>query len=142
MHAIRLGTVTAVIAGVLFVVSGSLMAEEEQEVPEEILIQNEGYKSDKKGLVPFSHMDHAESYEVACSECHHVYEDGKNVWKEGDPVAKCSECHDPLKSEGKVKKLQLAFHRNCKNCHKDMAKQGLAEDAPYRKCNDCHEKGS
>lgn len=85
-------------------------------------------------------MDHSESYEVACRECHHDYKDGKNLWEEGDPVKKCSECHSPLKSEGNVKRLQLAYHKNCKTCHRKLVKEGISEEAPYRRCTDCHEK--
>jgi hypothetical protein len=131
-----------ILAGLLFVIVGTLTAAEKQSVPEEIVIENESYKSDKKGPVRFSHLDHSESYDVACTECHHDYQDGKNVWKEGAPIKKCFVCHNPLKSEEKVKKLKLAFHRNCKNCHKDLAKKGISKDAPYKKCNDCHEKRS
>lgn len=126
----------------LFLIVGTLTAAEKQDVPEEIIIENENYKSKRKGPVPFSHQDHFESYDVACTECHHQYQDGKNVWKEDDPVKKCAECHSPLKSEGKVKKLKLAFHKDCKNCHKDLAKEGVTKDAPYKKCGDCHQKKS
>ena len=133
---------TVILAGLLFVIVGTLMAVEKQPVQEVILIENEIYKSNRKGPVRFSHLDHSESYDVACTECHHDYQDGKNVWKEGDPVKKCFVCHNPLKNEGDVKKLKLAFHKNCKYCHKDLAKKGISKDAPYKKCNDCHEKRS
>jgi hypothetical protein len=124
----------------LLLTAGVLKAAEEQEIPDKITIQNEGYKSRKKGPVEFSHSDHAENYDIACTECHHVYKDGKNVWEEGQPVQKCAACHDPNKSEGKKKKLQIAFHRNCKDCHRERVKEGVSEDAPYKKCSDCHEK--
>jgi len=106
------------------------------EMPEEMMIDNEGYKSDRKGPVPFSHQTHAEDYGLSCDECHHVYESGKNVWEEGDEVQKCTTCHDPKESKGDVKKLQLAFHRNCKNCHRESG----SEDAPYKTCYGCHQK--
>jgi hypothetical protein len=131
---------SVIIVCLLFLIVGTLTAAEKQTVPEDIIIENEGYKSKRKGPVPFSHQDHFESYDVACTECHHEYKDGKNVWQEGHPVKKCHECHSPLKSEGKVKKLKLAFHKNCKNCHKDLAKEGITKDAPYKKCGDCHQK--
>jgi hypothetical protein len=122
-----------------FAVPFSLLpAAEEQEFPEEITIHNEGYEADRKGPVAFAHLDHAESYEVACKECHHDYSDGENLWEEGDYVPKCSECHDPIQSDGNVKNLRLAFHKNCKNCHRDMVKQEISEDAPYQKCSGCH----
>jgi hypothetical protein len=129
------------ISGLLLTV-GVLKAAEEQEIPEEITLQSVGYKARKKGPVELSHSDHAENYDVACTECHHVYKDGKNVWEEGQPVQKCSACHDPNKSQGKVKKLQIAFHQNCKGCHRARVKEGISEDAPYKQCSDCHEKKS
>lgn len=113
---------------------------ESQNPPDEMVIKNEGYKKHRKGPVPFSHLSHAEDYDIACNECHHRYKEGKNVWKEGDPVEKCVSCHSPLESKGKVKKLKLAFHKNCKNCHRRMAKEGITKDAPFRSCRDCHEK--
>lgn len=142
MKAITSPFLTVIIAFLLFLIVGTLKATEKQSMPDEIVIENEGYKSDKKGPVTLSHQDHIDNYDVACTECHHEYQDGNNIWKEGEPVKKCVECHSPLKSEDKVKKLQLAFHKNCKNCHKKLAKEGIAEEAPYKKCNDCHQKGS
>jgi len=133
-----LNLMLVVMVGVMFASVGALSAEECADAPDEIMIDNEGYGSDKKGPVKFTHKKHAEEYDTACADCHHVFEDGKNVWKEGDPVQKCSECHAYEKSEGDAKKLQLAFHANCKNCHKDAYKAGK-KDAPFRKCNDCHE---
>jgi len=115
---------------------------QETEIPEELLLDHHVYKRDRKGPVEFSHGDHAEAYEVECTECHHVYKNGKNVWKEGDPVANCGDCHDPLKNNGKVKNLRLAFHKNCKGCHKRLVKEGIVENAPYRRCSDCHERKS
>ena len=110
------------------------------DVPDEITINNEGYKSKKRGPVQFSHLSHSEDYDVACNECHHDYEDGENIWEEGDPVNKCIDCHDPAESDGNIKNLRLSFHRNCKICHKNLAKEGISEDAPFKKCSGCHEK--
>ncbi len=104
------------------------------DVPDEIQISSEGYKKDRKGPVSFQHMKHAVDYGVACTDCHHDYVDGKNVWKNGDPVKKCIDCHDPQKKQGNVMKLNLAFHKNCKDCHKASGK----DEAPYQKCSDCH----
>jgi len=121
------------VTGLLFLAVGALIA---ADVPDEVSIQNDGYKKDKKGPVKLSHKLHAADYKVACTECHHEYEGGKNVWKEGQPVKKCSECHNPLKKDKKVMKLQNAYHRNCKNCHKALE----GKKAPFKKCNDCHQK--
>jgi len=47
------------------------------------------YKKHKKVLVTFTHKKHNVDYKNACADCHHVYKDGKNVWKKDDPVQKC-----------------------------------------------------
>jgi len=90
--------------------------------------------------VAFPHALHADELGLDCLECHHIYENGENVWDESEEVQKCSECHSPTENQGKVKKLKIAFHRNCKSCHRMLTKEGMSEDAPYRKCSDCHEK--
>ena len=131
--------VMVVFTGLLFLTVGALIA---ADVPDEVTIENEGYKKDKKGPVKLSHKKHHEDYKLACTECHHDYNDGKNVWKDSDPVKKCSECHNPLKKEGKVKKLQNAYHRNCKTCHKAYIKENPDSKAPYKKCTKCHQKKS
>ena len=124
----------------LIVHTGVLIAEDEEEMPEEIVLDNEGYRQNRKGPVTFSHLAHAEDYEVNCTECHHDYEDGKNIWEEGDPAYKCSECHDPVENDEEIKKLMVAYHRNCMGCHKKLVKEGMSEEAPYKKCYQCHEE--
>ncbi|HDZ22968.1 MAG TPA: hypothetical protein ENH70_00335 [Desulfobacteraceae bacterium] len=124
------------LTGLLFLTVGVLVA---ADVPDQITIQNTGYKKDKKGPVHFTHKKHHADYKVACAECHHNYENGKNVWKEGDPVKPCKQCHNPLKKQGKVPKLQNAYHKDCKGCHKALAKAGK-KTGPFKKCSQCHQK--
>jgi len=129
----RLRLIMAVVlTGLIFLTVGVLTA---ADAPDVINIENKGYKSDKKGPVKFTHKKHATDYKVKCADCHHVYKDGKNVWKEGDPVQKCSACHDPEEKKGNADKLQLSYHKNCQGCHKELKDK----DAPYKKCNDCHQ---
>lgn len=126
-----------VLSAMVFLAVGALTA---TDAPDEISIQNEGYAADKKGPVKLSHKAHVEKYGAKCNDCHHAYKDGKNVWKEGDPVQKCSECHDPKADKENAKKLQTAYHKNCKDCHKEYIEKNPDSKAPYKKCNDCHEK--
>ena len=128
-----LGTILCV---ALFTSVGILKA---TDVSDEICIKSDAFKAYKKGAVKLSHKKHTVDYKIACAGCHHVYKDGKNVFKEGDPVQKCSECHDPVQSKGKVKKLMLAYHKNCQGCHKGLEKAGKPT-GPTKKCNDCHQK--
>jgi len=102
----------------------------------EIIIENQGYMNDNKKPVKLNHKKHSEEYEIACDNCHHIYQEGENVWKQGDPVEKCVACHDPMEDRGNVIKLQSAFHKNCRDCHKEMSQKG--KEAPYKKCTDCH----
>ena len=131
-----LSLLLVVFTGLLFLTVGALTA---ADVPDEVNIENQGYKSDKKGAVKLSHKKHTADFKVACADCHHDYKDGKNVWKEGDPVKKCGDCHDPKKKQGKADKLKNTYHKNCKNCHKDLGKAGKPT-GPFKKCNDCHAK--
>ena len=103
---------------------------------DEIIIENQGYVNDRRKPVNLSHKKHSEEYEIACDSCHHVYQEGENIWKQGDPVEKCVTCHDPVEDQGNVIKLQSAFHRNCRDCHKEVTQEG--REAPYKKCTDCH----
>jgi hypothetical protein len=76
-------------------------------------------------------------------------ENGKNVWKEGDKVQKCMECHNEptVKGEKKLPKdkqklnLKLAFHNNCQGCHKKLKKKDKTKykDIPTT-CIKCHPK--
>ena len=120
-----------------FAVAGTLIA---ADLPDEVIIEGDSYAKDKKGPVKLSHKKHSVEYKVACDDCHHDYQDGKNVWTAEAPVKDCVECHDPAESVGNVKKLQTAYHNNCKKCHKQVNKEG--KEAPAKKCNDCHEKKS
>jgi hypothetical protein len=129
------------LTGLLFLAVGVLTAAEAPKPPDKILINNKGFKRILKGPVLFQHKKHSVDYKLACTECHHNYENGKNVWKEGDPVKPCRDCHNPLKKVGKIPKLQNAYHKDCKNCHRDLAKAGK-KTGPFKKCNECHEKKS
>ena len=118
--------------GLIFIAAGVLTA---ADVTEKIVIDNKGYSKDIKGPVNFSHLKHNKDYKVACTDCHHEYKDGNNIWKEGDTVKTCVTCHDPEKPQDNVPRLMMAFHNNCRDCHKNSGK-----DTAPSKCNDCHAK--
>ncbi|MBW2129360.1 MAG: cytochrome c3 family protein [Deltaproteobacteria bacterium] len=106
-----------------------------------IVIDNPDYDRDRKGPVIFSHRKHALDYKILCWDCHHEYNsEGVNEWSPwADETQQCKECHDANEEIDDVMKLQTAYHINCKNCHKTMAKEGK-KTGPYRKCLECHEK--
>jgi hypothetical protein len=131
-----------IMAGILFLVAGNLVAAESKgttTAQDEITIDNKGYAKDSKGAVLFHHAKHVKDYGAKCTDCHHEYDaSAKNTWKEGDAVKKCSVCHNPETDQDKAKKLQTAYHANCKDCHKKSGK----ETAPATKCNGCHATAS
>ena len=61
----------------------ALNAEEAQEAPEEIVINNPVYKTDRKGSVVFTHSEHADGYVESCDACHHEYKDGETFGRRG-----------------------------------------------------------
>jgi hypothetical protein len=119
----------------------------DQQVPDTITIQSSLWPQVTKGPVTFEHKKHSVDHKVACAECHHKYENGKNVWKEGDPVDKCQKCHtEPtiqmekkLPPEQQKLNLKLAFHNNCQECHKKFKKDHADSKIPVT-CAGCHPK--
>jgi hypothetical protein len=88
----------------------------------------------RKPPVKFSHRVH-ETQRVACTQCHHEYQGRRNVWHEGQPVAKCQTCHG-LHPEARRLDVKNAYHRQCKGCHLRLRQQG--RQAGPIKCQDCH----
>jgi hypothetical protein len=115
------------------------------DVKDEFNIKAGIWPTPTKAAVPFTHKKHAEDYKIACTDCHHVFKDGKNVWKEGDPVQKCEACHTNTEVQGEAKlppeekklNLKLAFHNNCQGCHKQLKKDKPDTKAPVT-CTGCH----
>ena len=113
--------------------------------PAEFAITSDLWENKTKGAPIFTHEKHVKVHKVECNQCHHIYEDGKNTWKDGMAVAKCGECHDEptIKSETKLppedqkKNLKLAFHNNCRACHKALKKENPENKAPVT-CKQCH----
>jgi hypothetical protein len=126
---------------VVFVAAFVVMAQ--QKAPDTITIKE--WPNPTKAPVQFSHKKHSEEYKDPCNACHHVYKDGKNVWKEGDPVEKCSKCHTNMVIEGEKKlspedqklNLKLAFHGDCQGCHQKLKKEKPDTKAPVV-CTGCH----
>jgi hypothetical protein len=120
----------------------------DQKAADEISIQSSLWKDAKYGPAKFTHKKHVDEHKVVCQECHHVYKDGKNVWKEGDNVQKCDACHTCVKTGKDLKaatpeekKLSLfdAYHNNCKGCHAKLNKEKKDKKAPVT-CTACHKK--
>lgn len=92
----------------------------------------------KRPPVTFAHNRHAEAG-LSCKDCHHVYENGKNVLdesklEEGNQGIRCSACHGPKFKIG----LEQAFHDQCIGCHQRLLKE--KKKTGPRFCGQCHIK--
>ncbi len=100
--------------------------------PEKILLEHpEVFKKRARPPVNFSHVRHMEAV-PSCKDCHHKYENGKNVLDEStlqeeNPAVRCSSCHG---IRGRID-LKEAFHSQCISCHKNK------RTGP-RFCGECH----
>ena len=146
-----LGITAAGCAALLFLAMGPLTAADAPsavKAPDSITMESKIYKKHTKGLVTLSHKKHAENKDISCTQCHHVYKDGKNIWKEGNPVQKCEACHtetgkppkDMKKAEVVSKYHKEALHANCKDCHKKMVDKNSDMGKALKGCNGCHPK--
>jgi cytochrome c553 len=141
---------TAAALGVVFVFA---LAYATQQAPDSITMESKLFPKHKKSLVTLNHKKHNVDYKIACADCHHVYKDGKNVWKEGDAVQKCDACHTEAKAPtgadapklSQAEKIKAyyysAIHENCVGCHKDLKKADPAKVIPT-KCAECHPKAA
>jgi hypothetical protein len=140
-----LGFLTVFFTAILFLAVGSLTA---ADIPDTVTMDSKIYPKHTKGLSTFSHKKHADHKDIGCADCHHVYTDGKNTWKEGDEVQKCEACHTKvgkapkgMKKDEKVKEYQKdALHANCKGCHKKMIDKKSELGKKISKCTGCHPK--
>lgn len=133
----------------IFLLSFTLFVFATQEKPDTVLMNSKVYEEHKMALVTFPHKKHAIDTKLACIECHHVYKDGKNTWKEGDIVQKCESCHSKAKANSdeaaKMSKQEkiaafhyTAIHQNCRNCHKQRKSDNLSSGPTS--CKQCHIK--
>jgi len=137
--------VSCIVVGALVVFTAAFVVMAQQKAADEMSIKAALWPTPTKAAVKFTHKKHAEDYKIACTECHHVYKDGKNVWKEGDQVDKCEKCHNEPTIQGEKKlppeqqklNLKLAFHNNCQGCHQKHKKEKPDTTAPVT-CAQCH----
>ena len=70
-----------------------------------------------------------------CIDCHHVYENGRNIWEYGMET-RCSACHE-AGDRGRLG-LRRAWHGQCLGCHEEQPATGRA---PVM-CGACHVRNS
>jgi hypothetical protein len=95
------------------------------------VIEDAGFQKRQRPPAVFKHDDHNEVAEIEeCSECHHIYANGKKLEDESSEDRLCSECHTET-SSGNQPGLKKAFHLNCKGCHQAKKKGPIM-------CGQCH----
>lgn len=102
---------------------------------EVLKLEHQAFVSRQRPAVVFPHAQHYGT--LACTDCHHFYENGKNVWDESRET-NCAACHG-LKAEGGKMGLMPAFHGKCLNCHRKTKAEG--KNAGPVVCGECHVKG-
>jgi hypothetical protein len=96
-------------------------------------VQDSAFKELMRPQVQFLHDQHNGKAKIEdCSECHHVYKDGKKVEGEMSEGSECSACHKS-KDEKYPLSLIMAYHTRCKGCH-------LAKKTGPIMCAECHRK--
>ncbi len=117
------------------------------DVPEQdvLMLNSSLFQEHRMPVVAFPHTFHYDDLGLDCTECHHLYKGGKNVWDEDQPVKKCQECHTDATTKNELRlpipkqklNLKLAFHNNCIGCHRKYNHENHVHTAPIR-CQDCH----
>ena len=96
-----------------------------------VKIENEIFGSPKRPPAIFRHDEHNELAQIEeCNECHHIYENGQRLEDESSEDQRCVDCH-ALQDNGNIPGLTLAFHTNCKSCHREKKKGPIM-------CGQCH----
>ncbi len=104
--------------------------------PDKIVLAITGKRT--RPPVTFLHNRHVEAG-LSCKDCHHMYENGKNVLdesklEEGNKDIRCSACHGP---NSKLD-LEQAFHDECIGCHQREWQEKKKTGPRY--CGGCHVK--
>jgi len=100
-----------------------------------ITIDNKVFKTKSRSPVKFNHFNHMAIEGGSCTDCHHRFENGRNVIEpnelsDDNKSIYCSHCHSNPSD------LKKAYHRSCIRCHESMIKNNNA--AGPRLCGECH----
>jgi len=110
-----------------------------QAQPDRILLDHaKEFGKKSRPAVSFPHLRHIEAGR-SCKDCHHLYENGKNVLDEskleaGSQGVRCSACH----SSGSRIGLEQAFHKQCLGCHKQLHNE--KKKTGPQLCGECHQR--
>ena len=102
--------------------------------PEMKSINDEAFQDKQRPPVQFEHdMHNAKAELYDCSQCHHLYENGRLIEDAMSVDRECSDCHSPSRGSSSDVELMDAYHRQCIGCHSKQKKGPLA-------CGECHVK--
>jgi len=108
----------------ILIIAGGAMAVEVSIGPADMTLQTEAARKPAR----FPHRDHQDMF--GCTTCHHAKDEVMTI-------DKCASCHTKDISNADVNSYKKAAHKLCKDCHKEVNKEGKA--API-KCSGCHPK--
>lgn len=128
MKTIGCGVLMMTVALLLVLTGSPLRAQ-----PDKIVLEGK-----TRPAVTLPHNRHVEAG-LSCKDCHHIYENGKNVLdesklEEGNKGIRCSACHGPKFRLNPEK----AFHTQCMGCHTRYQKEKKKTGPQY--CGECHVK--
>jgi hypothetical protein len=131
----KCGVVLMIPVAVLLVFTGSSLRAQ----PDNMVLDTSKVLGGKgRPAVTLPHNRHIE-VGLSCKDCHHVYENGKNILdenklEEGNKGIRCSACHGP---KFRID-LEQAFHDQCIGCHRKLQKE--KKKTGPRFCGECHVK--
>ena len=121
------GKVLMITVALLLVLTGSPLWAQ----PDKIVLEGK-----TRPAVMLPHNRHVEAG-LSCKDCHHIYENGKNILdegklEEGNKDIRCLTCHSPKSQLD----LEKAFHKQCIGCHGTYQKEKKKTGPQY--CGGCH----
>lgn len=124
---------TAILILVLaFAAAGLALAQDDN-----MVINSKALGQHTRPLVKFPHAKHSDKL-ADCTTCHHDFApNGNRGSSEGQF---CSECHSAQPTARNSVSLVMAFHKQCKECHRYAA--GKGQPAGPVMCGDCHVIGA
>ncbi len=124
---------TAILILVLaFAAAGLALAQDDN-----MVINSKALGQHTRPLVKFPHAKHSDKL-ADCTTCHHDFApNGNRGSSEGQF---CSDCHSAQPTAKNSVSLVMAFHKQCKECHRYAA--GKGQPAGPVMCGDCHVIGA
>lgn len=102
-----------------------------------LVINSQALGEHTRPLVKFAHARHSEKI-PDCTTCHHDFSPtGNRGSSEGQS---CSDCHGPRPTAKNSVGLAMAFHKQCKECHRFAA--GKGQPSGPVTCGGCHVQGA